>query len=120
MTAKQQALQDKIYDEGEDVERITDDQVLENIKGYNTEYAEATSLDEVDAETADQMRQILVNNAKLRALNDYMDGFKESSDIKMSKMPSDVPYVVFLLPYYFSGMLADAGLEVSVDGQQAE
>lgn len=120
LTAKQQALQDKIYDEGEDVERITDDQVLENIKGYNTEYAEATSLDEVDAETADQMRQILVNNAKLRALNDYMDGFKESSDIKMSKMPSDAPYVVFLLPYYFSGMLADAGLEVSVDGQQAE
>lgn len=116
----QQAIADYAYENADDVEVVTDEQVLDTVKGYFAEYADATSLDEVGSAQADQVRRLLENNEKLKAYNAYMEKFKEESNIKMSKMPSDAPYVVFLLPYYFSGMLADAGLNVDVTEQPAE
>lgn len=108
------------YEEAGDDVKISDETVLENVKGFFTEYADAASLDDVDADTVAQVRRVLENNAKAGAYQEYMKAFRDDSGAKMSKMPSDVPYVVFLLPYYFSGMLEEAGLEVSINGEVAE
>lgn len=104
----QQAIADYAYENEGDVEVITDEQVLATAKGFLADYADATSLDEIPADQVEQVRSILENNAKLNAYNAYLDKFKADSDIKMSKTPSDAPYVVFLLPYYFTNMMAQA------------
>ena len=116
----QQKVADIALEESENATEVTDDMVLENLKGYYTEYAEATTLDEVDADIADKMRSMLENNARATAYQEYMKANRQEADLKMSKMPSDVPYIVFLLPYYFTGMLEEAGLEVSINGEAAE
>lgn len=116
----QQKVADIALEESENATEVTDDMVLENLKGYYTEYAEAATLDEVDADIADKMRSMLENNARATAYQEYMKANRQEADLKMSKMPSDVPYIVFLLPYYFTGMLEEAGLEVSINGEAAE
>ena len=119
-TYREQKVADIALEESENATEVTDDMVLENLKGYYTEYAEATTLDEVDADIADKMRSMLENNARATAYQEYMKANRQEADLKMSKMPSDVPYIVFLLPYYFTGMLEEAGLEVSINGEAAE
>lgn len=92
---------------GEEIEA----DVLEYVKSYNQEYAEATSLDEVPADVVAEAREMVEYYATQEAFSAYMTNLQDTSTIEMSKIPSDVPYNVFLLPYYFNMMMQQAQAE---------
>ena len=102
-----------------------DADVLEYVKSYNQDYAEATSLDEVPADVVAEAREAVEYYATQEAFSAFMTNLQDTSTIEMSKIPSDVPYNVFLLPFYFSMMMEQAQADnangvASVADPQAE
>ncbi len=104
---KQNALMELLADSAYPAEQI-DAEALDYLKTYYPEYADATSLDGIDAEVVNPIREMLKMYAQQQAYTDYLDSTIESSDIKMSATPKDLPYNVNLLPYYFQNMFAQA------------
>lgn len=101
--AQQNALL-KILGDAAISEEDLDGQVLEYVKQYYPEYADATSIDEVDASVADPVREMLDLYAQQEAYTTFLDDSAANGDIKMSAAPADMPYSVNLLTYYFKDL----------------
>ena len=82
--------------------------VLEYVRSYNPEYAEVASLAEVPEDVVAEARKAVEYYATQEAFSAFMTNLQDTSTIEMSKFPSDAPYNVFLLPYYFTMMMEQA------------
>lgn len=83
-----------------------------NLLGYlrasYPEYANIESVDEVPADIVAEANAAIDDYAAQSALSQFIEERYPDADVKISKMPSDVSYQVFILPYYFDMMMEQA------------
>lgn len=103
--AQENALAERLGDEATTPEEI-DAQTLEYIKTYYTEYADATSLDQIDEEIVTPVREMLKYYADQQAYTDFMTTQRAEGDIVMSAMPENLPYNENSLTYFFDTLAA--------------
>lgn len=105
--AEKQELMKILAADALSAERIDAD-VLDYIKTYYPEHADAESLDGIDAEIVDPVREMIEYYAQQTAYSDFITNARETADIKMSEAPKDLPYDLNLLPYYFKNLFSQA------------
>lgn len=105
--AQQRALMELLADSAYTDEDLNTE-ALEYIKTYYPEYADASSLDEVDGDIANSVREMMGMYAQQEAYTAYLDNAVATGDIEMSAAPKDLPYEVNLLPFYFQNLFAQA------------
>ncbi len=103
--AQENALAERLGDESTTPEEI-DAQTLEYIKTYYTEYADVTSLDQIDEEIVTSVREMLKYYADQQAYTDFMTTQRAEGDIVMSAMPENLPYNENSLTYFFDTLAA--------------
>lgn len=77
-------------------EEITadDDLILEFIKVYEADYADATSLEGIPEEVIELYRPYADSSAKQQVLSDYLEKYKNDADIKENDLPENASYIV--------------------------
>lgn len=81
-----------------DTNEITDQDVIEILKAYYPEEiaADATTLDGVDPELVDYIRQALIEDAISSRFGEWFSEYKTAADIQIADMPQDLSYNVSL------------------------
>lgn len=105
--AEKQELMKVLAEDALSPEKLDAD-TLDYIKTYYPEHADAESLEGIDPEIVDPVREMIEYYAQQTAYSDYVTAERAAADIKMSEAPKELPYSVNLLPYYFQSLLAQA------------
>ena len=92
---KQEKLIDKVTS-GNNIKTATDEEVLETIKTYFAEQVDekAKSLDDVDQELVDYVRQSMDSSAKYEAFDAWLEDYKASKGVTINPAPENLPYGV--------------------------
>lgn len=93
-----EALADKVIT---DVEPADDATVLEVLKIYYYDEvpADTTSLDGIDENLVNQVRELIEGSLKDEAFSTWLDEYKAKADIVINDKPAGLPYDIDLEPY---------------------
>lgn len=95
--AEKQALREYLGERWFATPEDEDAELLVAVKQYYPEYANVESLDGISEEKLEPVREMVVFYAQQDAYNKFLKDAKGNGDIKMSAMPSDIPYNANLL-----------------------
>ena len=90
---QQQELAKKV---AQDVEPVTDEQILTILKAYYPEQVseDATTLEGLDEELVSYVREALESNAVEQAYSAWMQNFEEQAAVEITDIPEGLPYDV--------------------------
>lgn len=94
----QEALADKVVT---DVQTADDETILQVLKIYYPDQvpSDATSLEEIDENLVNSIRQLIDASMKEEAYNNWLNEYKSKANIVVNDMPKGLPYDIDLEPY---------------------